>query len=137
MSVFDTGPLVALVDEDDDSHKRTLAWLESVRSAPAVIPAPVLGEAWYLIARTCGPEAEARFLQDLASGAYGEVVAPTAADLSRSAELVIQYQDFPLGGTDACVIAMAERLHADQVATLDRRHFTVVRPRQPFALPLT
>ena len=34
----------------------------------------------------------------------------TAADLTRSAELVEQYADLPLGGTDACLVALAERL---------------------------
>jgi predicted nucleic acid-binding protein len=35
----------------------------------------------------------------------------------------------PLGATDASVIALAERLGIGTIATLDRRHFTVVRPR--------
>ncbi|MBA3300810.1 MAG: VapC toxin family PIN domain ribonuclease, partial [Thermoleophilaceae bacterium] len=45
------------------------------------------------------------------------------------AELVGQYADFPLGGTDASVIALAERLGAPVVITLDRRHFGAVEPR--------
>ena len=44
------------------------------------------------------------------------------------AELVVIYGDLPLGTTDASVIAIAERLNLTDVATLDRRHFTVVRP---------
>ena len=47
----------------------------------------------------------------------------------RMAELVETYGDFPLGLVDASVIAVAERLNADAVATLDHRHFSVVRPR--------
>ncbi|HEX3854646.1 MAG TPA: hypothetical protein VHW01_26965 [Polyangiaceae bacterium] len=45
------------------------------------------------------------------------------------AELVGQYADFPLGGTDASVIALAERLEAPVAVTLDRRHFAAVVPR--------
>jgi uncharacterized protein len=45
------------------------------------------------------------------------------------AELVEQYADFHLGGADASVIALAERLQAPIVITLDRRHFQAVRPR--------
>lgn len=52
------------------------------------------------------------------------------------AELVEQYADLPLGTTDASVIALAERLNITEVATLDRRHFTVVRPRHVEALIL-
>ena len=39
-------------------------------------------------------------------------------------------------GTDASVIALAERLKLTDVATLDRRHFTVVRPAHVDTLTL-
>ncbi|MGH9072442.1 MAG: hypothetical protein ACRDX8_15125 [Acidimicrobiales bacterium] len=38
------------------------------------------------------------------------------------------YQDVPLRGTDAAVIALAQRLGATTVVTLDRRHFSTARP---------
>jgi len=50
-------------------------------------------------------------------------------ELERMAELVETYADFPLGTTDAAVIAVAERLGIVEIATLDRRHFHAVRPR--------
>ena len=37
-------------------------------------------------------------------------------------------QDLGLGGTDASLVALAERLGLTTLATFDRRHFTVVRP---------
>jgi predicted nucleic acid-binding protein len=52
------------------------------------------------------------------------------------AELVEQYADLPLGTSDASVIALAERLDVTEVATLDLRHFTIVRPRHVQALTL-
>jgi uncharacterized protein len=51
-------------------------------------------------------------------------------------ELVEKYTDFPLGAVDASVIAIAERLGADAIATIDRRHFTVVRPKYPISSAL-
>ncbi|GAA5767182.1 hypothetical protein Aros01_03684 [Streptosporangium roseum] len=51
-------------------------------------------------------------------------------------ELVEVYADLPLGVVDASVIAVAERLGLTEVATLDRRHFTVVRPRHVDAFTL-
>ena len=57
-------------------------------------------------------------------------------DGTRMAKLVNQYDDLPLGTTDASAIALAERLGTREVATLDRRHFTVVRPRHVEALSL-
>src|SRR5215468_2018123 len=49
-------------------------------------------------------------------------------DMLRMAALVRQYSDMRLGASDASIVALGERLNVVQVATLDRRHFTVVRP---------
>jgi uncharacterized protein len=46
------------------------------------------------------------------------------------AELVEEYAALELGGTDASVIALAERLDASMIITLDRRHFAAVAPRR-------
>ncbi len=123
--VVDAGPLYAAADESDADHEACLAAL----SGPAVhlvIPALVIAEATYFVGGRLGPHAEARFLAGLAEM---DVEAPAPEDWPRIAELVQQYADFPLGGTDASVIALAERLEAPVVATLDRRHFSAVRPR--------
>lgn len=37
---------------------------------------------------------------------------------------------------DASIVAVAERLDVRKIATLDRRHFSVVRPRHVDALEL-
>jgi predicted nucleic acid-binding protein len=50
-----------------------------------------------------------------------------ASDLIRIAELVAQYHDLPLGTVDASVVAAAERLEITDIATIDRRHFSIVR----------
>jgi uncharacterized protein len=60
----------------------------------------------------------------------------TTDDPQRMADLVEQYADMPLGTVDAAVIAIAERLDIHRIATLDRRHFSVVRPRHTTALTL-
>lgn len=81
----------------------------------------------YLLGTRLGPEAEVRFLGDLAGGGFAvEPVHP--GDWLRVAELVWAYRDLPLGTVDAFVVAAAERLRLSEVATLDRRHFSVVRP---------
>jgi predicted nucleic acid-binding protein len=58
------------------------------------------------------------------------------ADWNRIAELVEQYEDLPLGIVDASVVAVCERLGESRLATLDHRHFSVVRPRHCEALTL-
>ena len=57
-------------------------------------------------------------------------------DWIRIAVLVAKYHDLPLGTVDASVIATAERLGIEAVATLDRRHFTVVRPKHVAAFEI-
>lgn len=57
-------------------------------------------------------------------------------DWQRIQDLVGTYADMRLGGTDASVIALAERQGAVKIATLNRRHFAVVRPRHISAFEL-
>ncbi len=84
-------------------------------------------EVAYLLAARVGSETEVRFLGDLAAGdLVPEQVGP--ADWLRIAELVATYRDLPLGTVDASIIAASERHGALSIATLDRRHFSVVRP---------
>lgn len=69
-----------------------------------------------------------RFLGDLASGDF-TIEAVDASDWLRIAQLVADYRNLPLGSVDASVVAAAERLGITQVATVDRRDFSAVRPR--------
>jgi hypothetical protein len=80
-------------------------------------------------------KAEAGFLRDVADGLY-ELVQVTAADAVRAADLVEQYSDLPLGTADALVVAIAERFRAVNIAPLDRRHFSIVRPAHMAAFTL-
>ena len=68
----------------------------------------VMVEAAYLVGRQLGSHAEAEFFRSISDG---ELVmeTPTTADIARIANLVETYADLGLGGTDASVIAIAER----------------------------
>lgn len=132
LAVVDSGPLYAVTDTDDDDHERSLAVLQRP-DLQLVIPALTVAEVTYMIGRRLGPSAEARFLRGLAEL---DVEAPAAEDWPRIADLVELYEDFPLGGTDASVVALAERLGTELVVTLDRRHFAAVQPRHCAAFQL-
>lgn len=82
-----------------------------------------------------GIGAEVSFVGDLAAGNL-IVDDVRAADWLRIAELVSTYGDLPLGTVDASVIETAERLGMNEIATLDRRHFKVVRPSHVDAFSL-
>jgi uncharacterized protein len=125
--VCDTGPLVAVLNENDADHQRCLDLLER-HAGPLLVPSPVLAEVCYFLETRVGPTAEARFLDSIADGEI-ELVELTRVDLARMAELVRRYADFPLGAVDAAVLAVTERLDVYEVATLDRRHFSAVRTR--------
>jgi hypothetical protein len=92
-----------------------------------IVPVLVISEVAHFLARL-GPHVEGRFLGDVIAGTF-EPEPPTAADWRRIEELVTGYSSLPLGTVDASVIATAERLGAHEVATIDRRDFTVVRPK--------
>jgi predicted nucleic acid-binding protein len=95
----------------------------------------VATEVAYLLGTRVGVDTEVRFLGDLAAGdLVPEHVA--APDWLRIAELVAAYRDLPLGTVDASVVAVSERLGTHTIATLDRRHFSVVRPAHIAALDL-
>jgi uncharacterized protein len=132
LAVVDAGPLYATADSDDEDHERCHAVLARA-DLRLVIPALAVAEATYFVGRRLGARAEAAFLRGL--GGF-DVEGPTPEDFDRMAELVETYADFPLGGTDASVIALAERIEAEIVITLDRRHFSGFRPRHREALAL-
>lgn len=127
MLIVDTGPLLAAADTADPYHRVCVDCLTGA-AGPLWTTPLVIAEAAYLIGRRIGSRAEARFFRSISDGDL-VIETLTNADILRMADLVDQYADLPLGGTDASVVAVAERLDQAMVATLDRRHFSVVRPR--------
>ena len=125
LALVDAGPLYSAVDTDEADHRHCLEAL-SRTDLILVVPALVITEVLYFVNKRLGPRAESAFLNGLKAF---QIEAPTPADLGRMAELVEQYSDFPLGGTDASVVALAERLGATTIITLDQRHFGSVKPK--------
>ncbi|WP_322769981.1 type II toxin-antitoxin system VapC family toxin, partial [Frankia sp. Cr1] len=130
-----TGPLVAAADRSDKNHVVCSELLGRLARGKGrlLVPSPVVVEVCWLVEKFRGPEAEADFLELVSAGEL-ELVEIIRADVRRMAEFVRRYADFLLGVVDAAVITLAERLGVRQVATLDRRHFSVVRPRHIEAL---
>ena len=130
--ILDTGPLVALLDATDPDHDRCATLIRETHE-PRIVPVCVLVEVEYLLRPW--PRALAALLADFETGAFQLLDLPTRW-LMRSGELIERYRDLPLGLVDATVIAATEMLDESKVATLDHRHFTVVRPRHTPALEL-
>lgn len=126
MLILDTGVIVAAADTSDRAHHACAALLGG-ESGPFVTTALVIAEAAYLLDRELGVDAEAALYQSVIDGDL-VVESLIAQDWVRVRELVTTYANLHLGGTDASVIAVAERLNVTEIATLDHRHFHVVRP---------
>jgi predicted nucleic acid-binding protein len=125
LAVVDSGPLLAAANRSDPDHARCITVLEQP-TLRLVIPALCVAEVTYLLGKEQGPRVEARFLRGLRGF---DVRAPSSEDWGRIGDLVDRYRKLPLGGTDASVVALAERLGTDVIVTLDRRHFGVVEGR--------
>ncbi|WP_344944263.1 type II toxin-antitoxin system VapC family toxin [Sphaerisporangium flaviroseum] len=137
MILIDTGPLVAAALAGDKNHMVCVDLFTAAHLAgdELLIPSFVVTEACYMLAREAGPRVEIGFVRSLAAGDF-TIVDVGLRDLTRIAQLMERYNDLPLGLVDASVIALAEKLGLTEVATLDRRHFAVVRPSHVDALKL-
>lgn len=137
MILCDSGPLIAAAVRNDVHYDECTRLFTGLRLAGRrlLVPATVVAEVGYMLEQRVGPTVEAAFLQAVADGAF-ELISLEPGDLGRMAQLVAKYDDLPLGTTDASLIALAERLEIREVATIDHRHFRIVRPRHVNALTL-
>lgn len=123
-AIVDTGVVYALFDKTDAAHANAVKWL---RAGPmeVVVPATILGEVGHFLERE--PKArQSRVLTDwlLEDGLELQLVLPQ--DLRRMSNLMAKYP--AIGFVDASIVAIAERLFIDTIATTDRRHFSAIRP---------
>jgi hypothetical protein len=125
MVIIDTGPLVALFDDTEPSHKQCHVALKKLTDAP-VTTWPVLTEAFHFLG---GWERGQSKLWDfiLSGGVHvGEITEELHA---RIHELMKKYSDNPMDLADASLVAIAEHHHIKKIFTLDRRDFSRYRPK--------
>lgn len=132
--ILDTGPLVAAADRDDAHHARCRALIDRADEL-LVVPSPVLPEFDYLVSEAVGPGPMIALLRDIESGSV-VIEDLEGEDYSRVRELMDQYADLNVGFVDAAVLAVVERFGEPKLATLDRRHFSAMRPRHVDSLEL-
>ena len=132
--IVDTGVLYGAYDVRDAAHVACSALL-TTSTEPLTVPAPVVAELEWLLTGRRRFEAFLVLLDALETGAV-EVADLRVADYVRTRELCRRYRDLPLGFVDAAVVAIAERFEETTIATLDHRHFSVVRPRHVAAFDL-
>ncbi|NMG08904.1 PIN domain-containing protein [Brasilonema sp. UFV-L1] len=126
-AILDTSFLFALTDQGDRNHSRVLTIAQTIRE-PLILPVAVLPEICYLIASRLGHQVMRRFLLKLRASDT-KLESLSLNDIERVNEILEQYADSQLDFTDAAIIALAERENITLILTLDRRDFTLVRPK--------
>jgi uncharacterized protein len=122
--LVDAGPLVALVNLDDQWHAECRGSWESLREQLVTVW-PVITEAAHLLRRApAGRDALLGLLE-----AQSVAIAPLElSDLPRMRELMRKYRDLPMDLADAALVRIAERERIRRVFTLERRDFELYRP---------
>ncbi len=124
--IVDTSALLAYFDTDEPDHVAVSSVLDAA-TEPLVVSPFVVAELDHLVASRLGVALELRVLQELAGGAW-DLPAFGAKDVMAARAVIQRYADQRLGVADASNVVLASRYATRSIATLDRRHFDVVRP---------
>jgi predicted nucleic acid-binding protein len=126
IGVGDTSFVVASLNRRDHFHGAARALIK--RATTILMPQTVLTEVAYLIQQRIGSAAVADFLELLGSSKF-EPLPLTTQDFHKTASILRQYSDCRIDFVDASVMAVAERLGIETILTLDRRDFSIYRPK--------
>ena len=126
MIIADTSGLIAFFSESGPQHEAVAGWVE-INDQVLVVSPYVVAEVDYLVATRKGVEAELAVLAELSGGAY-ELATMDAKAVASARRVVERYRDLGVGVADASLVVLAQRYRTRTVLTLDRKHFSVMRP---------
>lgn len=124
--IVDTSALLAFFDRNEPAHRACADAIEGSGETLVVSPF-VIAELDCILATRIGVEAEQAALAELAGGAWTLAQFP-AASITIALKVISRYQDQQIGLADASNVALADEHATRTIATLDRRHFDVLRP---------
>jgi predicted nucleic acid-binding protein len=125
--ILDASFLIAISHRREIAHRSCLEVASQLRS-PLLIPTAVLPEVTHILSRRYGHHVMRRFVTTMQVPIY-ELESVPSGDLSRIVELLETYKDARLDFADCAIVALAERTGVDTILTLDRRDFTMIRPK--------
>lgn len=125
-AVIDAGMLYALVDTADGLHERAVAAIKAEPEA-IIVPQATLPEICYLIGSRLGAAQETAFIRYLADSDW-RLEPLTEHDIERIISLMSEHATAGIGYVHAAIAAIAERMGATRIYTLNRRHFEPIRP---------
>jgi len=123
--IVDTSALFAFVNDREPSHRAAVDAINACLEPLTVSPF-ALAELDYMVLSRLGFNAETTVLDEMLSGAW-DIAQVSADQLRRAMGVVKRYSDERIGLTDAVNVVLAEDTHTKTIATLDRRHFAVLR----------
>jgi predicted nucleic acid-binding protein len=122
--IVDTSALLAFFDASEPDHE---AVSEVLGAADALVVSPyVVAELDYLVATRHGVDDELAVLDELTGGAW-DLPGFDQEGLRRAREVISMYRDQEIGVADASIVVLAERYRTRTIASLDHRHFDVLR----------
>lgn len=124
--IVDTSALLAYFDANEPDHEAVARAIDA-SIEPLVVSPFVVAELDYLVATRIGADAELAALRELSSGAW-ELASFGVLELQTAAAIVAKFRDHHVGVADASNVVLADRYNTRKIVTLDRRHFTVLRP---------
>lgn len=127
MTLCDTGPLVAIIDQGDFHHERCVEALASIPAGEMMTTWPCLTEAMHLLRRQGGLRAQDALWSYVAEG-FLKLYEPAGGEWQRMRLLMTKYGDAPMDLADASIVTACETLGQSVVFTLDR-HFRAYRLR--------
>jgi hypothetical protein len=135
-TIVDTSALLVLFDSDEPRHQDASDFF-AAQPGPFVVSPYVVAEVDYLVATRFGVAAELSVLRELSSGAW-HLADMGVTDLASATAVVERYRDQSIGIADASLVVLAARHRTTRIATLDHRHFSVLRSLdgEPFSLIL-
>ena len=126
--IVDTSALVAYFNTSEPSHEAAANVIDNCQE-PLVVSPYVVAELDYLVGSRVGVDAELAVLDELAGGAW-ELATFDAPGVVVATSVIKKYRDQRIGLADASNVVLADRYQTRTIATLDHRHFRVLRPLQ-------
>jgi predicted nucleic acid-binding protein len=120
--LVDAGPLIAMIDADDQHHEECQA-VAAVLREPLVTVWPAVTEAMYMLDTYRRQDR----LWELLNRPVLHVAELIRQDFSDLRRLMKKYEDLPMDLADAALVRVAEREGINRIFTLDRRDFQVYR----------
>lgn len=118
MILTDTGPLVALLDDDDSYHASCVAVARHLPAEALLTTWPCFTEAMYLLGEVGGYRYQS-VLWRLRMDGRLRLHDSTAVEADRMAILMEKYKDTPMDLADASLVAAADSLSLRQIFTVD------------------